>query len=59
MDKEFVENHGGALVGGLFAAVLGDALPPAVELTVPVEGADPDGPQVVKLTAEPKKRCMT
>ena len=55
VDKEFVENHGGALVGGLFAAVLGDALPPAVELTVPVEGADPDGPQVVKLTAEPKK----
>lgn len=55
VDKDFVENHGGALVGGLFAAVLGDALPPAVELTVPVENTDPDGPQVVKLTAEPRR----
>lgn len=55
VDKEFVETHGGALVGGLFAAVLGDALPPAIELNVPVENADPDGPQVVKLTAEPRK----
>ena len=54
VDKDFVEQHGGALVGGLFAAVLGDALPPAIELTVPVENPDPDGPQVVKLTAEPR-----
>jgi hypothetical protein len=26
-----------------------------VELTVPVENTDPDGPQVVKLTAEPRR----
>lgn len=54
VDKDFVEQHGGALVGGLFAAVLGDALPPAIELTVPVENPDPDGPKVIRLTAEPR-----
>lgn len=54
VDKDFVEQHGGALVGGLFAAMMGDALPPAIELTVPVKNPDPGGPQVVKLTAEPR-----
>jgi hypothetical protein len=55
IDKDFIQQHGGALVGGLFGALLADTLPPAVEITVPIENPEPGGPQVVTLQAEPQK----
>ncbi len=55
IDKTFIERHGGALVGGLFASMLGDALPPAVELTVPVDRPAPGGPDTIRVTARPRE----
>lgn len=54
VDGQFIEQHGARLVGGMFAALMGQVLPEQMDITVPVDNPEPDGPQVVTLKAEPQ-----